>query len=287
MAKIYLFGYPLSHSISPAFQNAALEAKGICGVVYEKLPLPPERMGEMIDALKAEDCLGANVTIPHKQTIIAQLDELSEVARDIGAVNTVVKRQGKLIGDNTDAYGFIQALKVRGIHPRHARAMIIGAGGAAAATAYALTQEGAREMIVVNRTIARAAELADRLHARFPHLELAVNDWDALTRMHLIVNASAIGMSPRQNESPIPQHRTIKPGQIVFDLVYNPPETPLLREAARAGARGIGGLEMLVYQGARSFELWTGKDAPVEVMQSAAEGALREMMEAERVKSKD
>lgn len=277
MKRIYLFGYPLAHSISPAFQNAALETKGIHDVVYEKLPLPLERMNEMIDALKADDCLGANVTIPHKQTIMGLLDELSEIARDIGAVNTVVKREGKLLGDNTDAYGFIQALKVRKIHPRHARVMIIGAGGAAAATAYALAQEGAREIVLVNRTIARAADLADRLHIRFPHLELAVNDWDALTQMHMIVNASAVGMAPRENESPIPQHRSLVRGQIVFDLVYNPPETRLMRDAVRVGTRAIGGLEMLVYQGARSFELWTGTAAPVEVMQRAAEGALREL----------
>lgn len=281
--RIYLLGYPLGHSISPAMQNAALRARGLRTVRYEKLPVPPDKLETTIATLRAEECLGANVTVPHKQEILPFLDELSELAREIGAVNTILKRVDangvhRLVGENTDAYGFMQALRVRGIHPQNARAAIIGAGGAAAAAAYALAQEGAREIILLNRTLSRAVALADRLGARFPRLELAINDWEALPRMHFIINATSIGMAPHADESPLPPGATLPRGAIVYDLVYNPPETRFLREARRVGARVIGGLEMLIYQGARAFELWTGQDAPVEVMRKSATRALREMI---------
>ncbi len=285
MKVIYLLGYPLGHSISPPMQNAALRACGIPATRYVKLPLPPERMDDMIRALRAEDCLGANVTVPHKQTLMPHLDDLTELARAIGAVNTVIHRAGRLVGDNTDAYGFLQALRVRRIHPQNARAAILGAGGAAAAAAYALAESGVREIVLLNRTLARGVELADRLNPRFPQLELAVNDWDALGRMNLVINATSVGMAPRVDESPLPQECRLAPGAVVFDLVYNPLVTRLLRQAQAQGARVIGGLEMLVYQGARSFELWTGKDAPVKVMRAAAAEALEAMRFAQRNKA--
>lgn len=277
MRYLYLLGYPLAHSISPAMQNAALAKCNVRATRYVKNPMPPEKMREMILALRAPHCLGANVTVPHKQTILPHLDELTELAREIGAVNTIVKRDGKLIGDNTDAYGFLQALRVRRIHPQNVRAAILGAGGAAAAAAYALAQEGAREIIFLNRTLARSIELADRLNRRFPELELALNDWDALSEMHLVINATSVGMAPKTDESPLPARYAFPPRAIVFDLVYNPPDTKFLRDAQAHGARAIGGLEMLVYQGARAFELWTGERAPVRVMRDAAHKALLKM----------
>lgn len=275
MKRIYLLGYPLSHSLSPAMQNAALQACGFGEWRYEKLPLPPERLHALVETLRTEACVGANVTIPHKQAIIPYLEGLSDAARAIGAVNTVVKRDGKLIGENTDAPGFMQALADRHIRPRHARVFLIGAGGAAAAVAFALADAGARQIVIVNRTMARAAELADQLQARFPDLELAVNWWDALRDANLVINASAIGMAPHADASPLPQGRTIPRGAVAFDLVYNPPATKFLQDAAQAGARCIGGLEMLVYQGALAFELWTGCAAPSKVMFEAAERALK------------
>jgi shikimate dehydrogenase len=272
---IYLLGYPLGHSISPAMHNAALRASGLRGWQYAKLALPGDKMAAMMEALRAPECAGANVTIPYKQTIIPFLDELSETARQIGAVNTVVKRDDKLIGENTDAPGFVQSLRERRIHPRHACAIIFGAGGAAAAVAFALANEGARQLVIINRTAARAAELADRLRITFPSLELAVNTWELLPHANIIVNATAIGMVPQVDDSPLPTGGAIPRGAVVFDLVYNPPETKLLREAARAGARCIGGLEMLVYQAALSFRMWTEREAPLQVMQDAAQQALR------------
>lgn len=283
MKYLYLFGYPLGHSISPAMQNAALRAKNVRATRYTKFPLPPEKMTEMILALRAPHCLGANVTVPHKQTILPHLDELTELAREIGAVNTILKRAGadnvqKLIGDNTDAYGFIQALRARHIAARHTRVAIFGAGGAAAAAAYALAQEGAREIIFLNRTVERAAELADRLNQKFPHLALALNDWHALARTQLIINATSVGMTPHADESPLAENVILPRHAVVFDLVYNPPVTKFLREAQQRGARVIGGLEMLIYQGARAFELWTGQRAPVRVMRTAAANALDKLI---------
>ena len=277
MKYLYLLGYPLGHSISPAMQNAALAERNIHATRYIKNPMPPEKMHEMILALRAPHCLGANVTVPHKQTIIAHLDELTDLAREIGAVNTVLKREGKLIGDNTDAYGFMQALRARKIAMQNARAAILGAGGAAAAAAYVLAEQGAREIIFLNRTLSRSIELADRLNKKFPELELALNDWDALSEMQLIINATSVGMAPKSDDSPLPPRFVIPPNAVVFDMVYNPPVTKLLRDAQAQGARVIGGLEMLVYQGARAFELWTGERAPVRVMRDAAHKALQEM----------
>jgi shikimate dehydrogenase len=274
--RIYLLGYPLGHSISPAMHNAALQSCGLRGWRYEKLALPPDQMSAMQEALRAADCLGANVTIPYKQTIIPLLDELSATARQIGAVNTVVKRDGKLIGENTDAPGFLQSLREHRIHPRHALAIIFGAGGAAAAVAFALANAGARQLVIINRTATRGADLADRLNSCFPSLELAVNWWEPLSHANIIVNATAMGMAPQTDASPLPPGRTIPRGAVVFDLVYSPPETKLLREAANAGARCVGGLEMLIYQGAVSFQMWTGHEAPLPVMQAAAKHALRQ-----------
>ncbi len=259
-------------------QNAALRACKIRATYYTKNPMPPEKMREMIAALRAPHCIGANVTVPHKQTILSHLDELSELAREIGAVNTIIKRDGKLLGDNTDAYGFLQALRVRRINPAGARVSILGAGGAAAAAAYALAQANVGEIILLNRTLARSVELADRLNKKFPQLALAINEWDALAQAQLIINATSVGMSPHVEESPAPKNFVFPKDAVVFDLVYNPPITQFLREAKAGGARVIGGLEMLIYQGARSFELWTGQRAPIRVMQRAAAAALQEIL---------
>lgn len=286
MKHIYLFGYPLGHSISPAMQNAALRACSVRGVQYVKNPVPPEQKAEIITMLRAADCLGANVTVPHKQAIMPLLDEASDLAREIGAVNTIVKRKNRdgsvtLRGENTDAYGFMQPLRARRLSSCGQRVAILGAGGAAAAVAYAVANAGADEIILLNRTLARSVELADRLVTRFPQLSIAINDWQALSSSQLVVNATSVGMSPHPDASPLPAHATLAPNAVVVDLVYNPPATRFLHEAGQQGAHVLGGLEMLIYQGARAFELWTGKRAPIPVMRAAATEALEEMMHTE------
>lgn len=280
MKYLYLLGYPLGHSISPAMQNAALRECRIRATRYVKNPMPPNRLQEMIFALRDSHCLGANVTVPYKQVILPHLDELTDLAREIGAVNTILKREDKLVGDNTDAYGFIRALRVRRINPQGACVAILGAGGAAAAAGYALAQAGVRKIVLLNRTPARGVELADRLKYKFPSLELAINDWDVLKQMQLIINATSVGMSPHRDASPLPEHFVVPRQAVVYDLVYNPPATRLVRDARACGARVIGGLEMLIYQGARAFELWTGQRAPVRVMRAAATTALHDLIGA-------
>ncbi|MGB8648333.1 MAG: shikimate dehydrogenase [Anaerolineae bacterium] len=281
MMQLYLLGYPLGHSVSPAMQNAALEACGLHDWRYASLALPPDRLSEVLTALRTADCAGANITIPYKETLLPFVDEVSQTAQEIGAINTIIHREGKLIGENTDAVGFLQSLAAYGCSPQGARAAILGAGGAARAVAWALGNAGVAHLALYNRTPARTELLAARVRAGFPALAVDVEDLAALANADLIVNATSVGMWPHVDASPLAPSAPFRPGAIVFDLVYNPRETRLLREAAEAGAQAIGGLEMLVHQGARAFELWTGQPAPVAVMQRAAQTALAQLHQEE------
>jgi shikimate dehydrogenase len=273
--RIFLLGYPIAHSLSPAMHNAALHAVGLDDWRYELLEKTRHELPDALARIRADDCVGANVTIPHKETVVKLLDDLAASARKVDAVNTIVKRDGKLIGENTEIYGFAETMREAHIHPRHARVVIIGAGGGARAIAFALAEAGAASIVLLNRTTMRAAILADILHEHFPHLALAVNLTDALKTANIIVNATAVGMSPDVNATPMPSGYTFPRGAVAFDLVYNPPETQFLRDAQQAEARPIGGLGMLVHQGAAAFKLWTGRDAPVPVMFEAARRELK------------
>jgi len=273
--RLFLIGDPVGHSLSPAMHNAALRA---CGLLwqYELLETPRARLAQVVQRLRADDCVGANVTIPHKQAIIEYLDEVTPLAQRIGAVNTILRRDGKLIGENTDVYGITQTLREANVALRGARVVVLGAGGAARATVFALAAEGASSIGIINRTEERAHALADALRQHHPHLHVTVNQNDALASAHLIINATSVGMMPRSDESPLPAEVRLARNVVVFDLVYRPRLTRLLREAARAGARTLDGLGMLVHQGAAAFTLWTGRVAPVAVMFAAAQQALEE-----------
>lgn len=271
MKHIFLIGFPLGHSVSPAMQNAAFRAVGL-DWRYALLETPPAELAGVVARLRAADCVGANVTIPHKQAIVELLDGMTACARSIGAVNTIIKRDGALIGDNTDGYGFAQALRDAKVDPRNKQIAILGAGGAARAAAVTLAELGAARIVILNRTTSRAESLADFLCASFPNAAITVNDERALAKANLIVNATSVGMSPHVDESPMPV--AFPRAVVVFDLVYRPAETRFLREAACAGAQTIGGFGMLVHQGAAAFKLWTERDAPVDVMFDAAQRAL-------------
>jgi shikimate dehydrogenase len=273
MKHIYLLGYPLGHSVSPAMHNAAFQELGI-DWEYAYLETPLDKLSDAIARLREDACAGANVTIPHKQAVMPMLDEISETARMVNAVNTIVNREGRLFGDNTDAAGFIVLLAENHIHPRNARVGVLGAGGAASAVAYALAAEGAHEIHIINRSGRHAAELADRLHLVFPKLNLATNWKESLADAHILVNATSIGMYPDVADSPMPPGLAFSPHTIVVDLVYNPAETKFLADAKQGGARTIGGLGMLVHQGASAFTMWTGRAAPIETMRKAARDAL-------------
>lgn len=276
-----IMGYPLKHSISPFFQQVAFDHLGL-DVRYCVWELPPGEVASMVGRLREPEYLGSNVTVPYKETLISLVDELADSARFIGAVNTVVNRGGRLVGHNTDAGGFLRALREQGaFDPAGKVALVLGAGGAARAICFALAEGGAGTVYITNRTPERAQTLATVLGQRFG-TKIATLPWGGpemakrLPGCHLIVNCTTMGMRHgyAESESPLPV-AMIPGGSLVFDVVYNPAETPLLKGAEKAGARTLGGLSMLIYQGAASFELWTGQEAPVAVMFEAGRKAMQ------------
>lgn len=271
-----VIGWPLGHSISPAFQQPAFDACGLA-VSYQAIPVPPEGLEEFISGLRTSAApvwLGVNVTIPHKEAVAKLVDDVTEEARLIGAVNTVICEDGRLTGHNTDAEGFLRGLTVDGkFDPVGARTLVIGSGGASRAICVALLQAGVHKLSVANRSPERAESLVWHLQGAFPGREIEPLPFDAgvfrelLGSTDLLVNTTSIGMAhgPSPDTSPVPVD-AIRSGLVVYDLVYNPAETPLLRAARMAGARPVEGLPMLIYQGAASFTRWTGVEAPVDVM---------------------
>ena len=274
-----IFGYPLAHSLSPAFQQAAFNHYGLDAryLAWETLP---DALAAEVAKLRGGDFIGANVTIPHKQAVMALLDEVDPLAAAIGAVNTIVKRGGRLVGYNTDAHGFMRALKEdAAFEPSGRRALLLGAGGAARAAAFALCQEGAASLVIANRTLERAKALAAELNADGASVSaIAADDaalHDAALNADLIVNSTSVGMRHGGAEGQTPLAGGLIPHDAVaLDMVYNPQHTPLLAAARSAGARAVGGMPMLIYQGAAAFEMWTGRVAPVEAMFAAGNVAL-------------
>lgn len=279
-----IIGFPIGHSISPKFQQAALDYYGIDGT-YEAWEVAPQDVEAFVQGLRRPDVLGINVTVPHKQAVIPYLDEVDQWATEAGAVNTIVNRAGRLTGHNTDGYGFLRALReAGGFEPRGRRVLVLGAGGAARGVVLALIREGISHLIVSNRTLPRAqtlVQLAIQHGVAAQSIPLGWNELAlAAVSSDLIVNCTTIGMThgPDAKGTPLLMYQ-IPPTALVYDLVYNPLETPLLREAARAGAGVLGGIQMLVYQGAASFEMWTNQPAPVEVMLKAAMEAMTEQVD--------
>jgi shikimate dehydrogenase len=269
-----IIGYPLAHSVSPAMHQAAFDALGL-RMRYERWETPPDHLEWRVAFLRNQEVLGANVTVPHKERVIPLLDELDDLARLTGAVNTIVNRRRRLTGYNTDAPGFLRALREDGaFDPKDQRALVLGAGGAARAVAVALLQAGVGALWVSNRTPQRAESLVSSLGQ--DSATLIVTPWGSVPPdVTLIVNTTTLGMrhGPGEGQSPLGPEQ-IPAGALVCDLVYNPEQTPLLVAARRAGARCLGGLPMLVYQGAIAFELWTGRTPPADVMLRAAHAAL-------------
>jgi len=265
-----LIGDPVEHSMSPVMQNAAFRELKL-DYIYVPFRVKSAELGQAIAGMRALNIRGLNVTVPHKVAGVQFLDELDHLAEKIGAVNTIVNDDGVLTGYNTDATGFLQALLEREIEPSGKTAVILGAGGAARAIAFILAERGAT-LLILNRALELdwAEELARRLSETFNKkveaLELnRENLAPALDKADILVNATSVGMSPTADETPVPADR-LRPDLIVYDIVYNPMKTRLLREAEAAGASTIGGVDMLVWQGALAFEKWTGRKAPVELM---------------------
>jgi shikimate dehydrogenase len=269
-----LIGWPVSHSVSPTMHNAAFADRRM-NWRYVPLPVHPDRIAEAVLGLRALGFRGANVTVPHKQAVMPHLDRWTSAAEAIGAVNTIIVDEGgAMTGDNTDAAGFIADLRDNGVDPAGGNALLIGAGGSARAIVYGLAEAGAASVTLLNRTVDRADSLIATMRNYFPHVAFHTGAFpDAVAEMasgaELIVNCTSLGMHPLVEGLPWDEEVEFTPEQTVYDLVYNPASTRLLQLAAADGARTIGGLGMLIHQGAIAWERWTGEEAPVAVMQRA------------------
>jgi len=272
MIQLGLIGYPLGHSLSPKIHKAALAACDIEGN-YSLLPIHPEDskgLRDLLNQLRKGEMQGINVTIPYKQTIISLLDDLTPTAEAIGAVNTIFNREGNLLGENTDAAGFWADVSsiISSVKADHKIAVILGAGGAASAVAYALIQDG-WSVTVAARRIEQAIKLSDRLSITPANFDF-VNKYE----VSLVINATPIGMHPDVNYSPWPKDRPFPSEAVIYDLVYNPRETKLVKDARAFGLLAESGLGMLVEQAARSFEIWTGCSPPrIKLFESVADEA--------------
>jgi shikimate dehydrogenase len=267
--RVVLIGHPVAHSLSGAMQQAAFDDQGI-DARYELWDRAPIALADAVGELRTDDFLGANVTIPHKERMVPLVDRLTEDAHITGAVNTITKEGKRLIGHNTDVPGFKTALdKLVGRQkmPRHA--VVLGAGGGARAVVHGLITEGFQRVIVFNRHLHRAEALVKHFGRSAAHMELRAMPWHEsiieaeLAKTKVLVNATSIGLTT--DETPV-AGELMPPDLLVLDLIYN--RTRFLREAEAAGATVLDGELMLLHQGAAAFTLWTGKPAPLELMQA-------------------
>jgi shikimate dehydrogenase len=272
--RVVLIGHPVAHSLSGAMQQAAFDDQGI-DATYELWDRPPLGLAEAVAALRGDDFLGANVTIPHKERIVPLVDRLTEEAHATGAVNTITKEGKRLVGHNTDVPGFKVALdRLVGKQKMPRNAVVLGAGGGARAVVYGLITEGFQRIVVFNRHLHRAEGLVKHFGRSAAHMELKAMPWhesiieSELAKTKVLVNATSIGLIG--DVTPI-QGEIIPPELLVLDLIYN--RTRFLREAEAAGSIVQDGELMLLHQGAAAFALWTGKPAPLELMQRKLEEA--------------
>jgi shikimate dehydrogenase len=275
-----VIGYPVAHSRSPVFQNAAFAHYGLPHK-YERYEVKPEALGDFLSDMKSQDFLGLNVTIPHKEAVLESLETGTEEVGETGAANTLFLHEDQyLAGHNTDIGGFLETLKEQEINIPGSRILLLGAGGAARAIAYALAKEGAVEIGVVNRTVARAEELCQHFVTQFPRCHIYPMPYDSAgwpmgrNPRELVVNTLPIGLKSDEQDIPYPFNARDMAGKrferttLFYDLLYG--ETPFLKQARADGAERLqDGTKMLVYQGALSFELWTGLPAPRDKMLEA------------------
>lgn len=267
-----VFGHPIAHSLSPPMHNAAIRHLNI-DYVYVPFHVLPVDLEAAVHGVRGLDLAGVNVTIPHKERIIEYLDDVGEYARQIGSVNTVINAAGRLRGDSTDGRGFLKSAEVAWGSVDGARVLVLGAGGSAKAVSFALARAGC-PIVIANRTRERAVELCEGLRAVFGDgaAEVVGLDEEELVdrvgAADMLVNTTSVGMHPDVDGIPIPPD-LLHSKLLVYDLVYNPLQTRLVSEALARGAKAVTGIGMLVYQGALSFELWTGLPAPVDVMREA------------------
>jgi shikimate dehydrogenase len=266
-----VIGWPIKHSLSPAMHNAAFKALGI-DAEYRLFEVRPEELEDFI--LKRKDAAGFNVTVPHKEKCMALLDSIDPLAVSIGAVNTIVIRSGRLIGYNTDSLGFIAALeKDLGFSVNGKSVFVLGSGGASRAVSFSLAASGAKKIILTDLFLDKVKSLAENVRKFYPACKVDILEPKKIYReadlsgIDLLVNAAPIGL--KESDPVLFDKGVFRKGLAVYDLVYNPEKTKLVKLAQDSGLKASGGLGMLLYQGAESFKLWTGKNAPVEVMRKA------------------
>ena len=269
-----VIGDPIDHTLSPAMHNAALQALELDGV-YLPFHVCPAGLGEAIAGIRALDLLGLNVTVPHKQAVMDHLDEIADEATAIGAVNTIALTDGILTGHNTDAFGFLENLHSEGgLETLPSRVVLLGAGGAGRAILYALLQQTeVREILLLNRTVAKAESLARDLDPAGNRVRVGSLDQDHAEQIRaseLLINSTSAGMFPQAEVSPLADGRGLHRDILVVDIVYKPHRTVLMAQAGKEGAHALNGLGMLAHQGARSFSIWTGQTPPVDTMMEAA-----------------
>ncbi len=273
-----VIGDPVGHSMSPQIHNAAFRAVGL-DLVYVAFHVKKGDVRRALDGVRALGIRGLSVTIPHKLDIVAHLDAVDPVARNIGSVNTVVHRQGQLLGYSTDGPGALRALAAEGVDPSGRRVLMLGSGGAARAIAFTLATLDPLPQLEILGVMpaeleALGADLQDKTALRVvtrPLDEKALAE--ALTAAEIIIHATPIGMTPKTDASIVPADQ-IRPTHAVFDVVYTPLETKLLRDAKAAGAKAVPGIGMFVQQAAIQFEMWTGREAPIDVMTQTVQEAL-------------
>ncbi len=273
-----LIGNPVEHSISPSIHNSAFEDLGL-DYVYLTFQVEEEFVEEALNGIKSLEIEGVNVTIPHKSKVMKYLDEINETAKKIGAVNTIKRKNHRLKGFNTDGEGVLRALREKIDKIEKKNILLLGAGGAARAIAFKLTETGAN-LTISNRTGSKAKNLAEEIEkvtgkeiGQIPQEEDFLQD--KIEDSDILINSTSVGMHPNVEDT-IVESDLMCEDLTVMDIVYNPPKTRLLKEAEKAGADTISGLGMLVHQGAASFEIWTGKKAPVETMRKSAKKAIEE-----------
>lgn len=257
MPHYLLIGSPISHSVSPLMHNTALEHHGI-KAQYHALSVRNSEISTLIAHFNEPEFLGANITIPYKETLFDAMDTLGVEAAQIGAINTIVKSGGKIVGENTDAYGFTIPIEEYADELEGERAIIFGTGGATKAISFALYKMGVQEIVMVSRRPGKY-DYADEI------IMCNYDNWSAYAEdAAIIINATPLGMEPNTDASPVKDDETdILNGKLCYDVVYNPRETKFLKQAKNSGGTPIEGIDMLIHQGARSFKLWTGQEFPL------------------------
>jgi len=266
-----IIGDPVEHTLSPAMHNAAFNDLKL-DFVYVAFRVKKEELENAMSGVRSLEIHGLNVTMPHKNAVINYLDKLDPTAKFIDAVNTILNDKGKLTGFNTDGVGALKALKENGVNSSGKKLVLLGAGGAANAIAFHAAQE-VEELVILNRTTEKAEKLAEILRRKF-NKQITGNSLSAscikeeLKDADILINATSVGMHPNIEQSPV-RLELLRPDLCVMDIVYNPLETKLAKDAKACGAKVISGVEMLIYQGAASFEIWTNKHAPIKTMKRA------------------